>query len=44
LSNDLQDISIQKYLGLELDLSESRDVIGHVTIWYQCAISCRRLG
>jgi len=33
-SNALRDISIQIYLGHNFDLSGSRDVTGHVTIWY----------
>ena len=32
ISKRFRDIRLQRYLGLDLDLSMSRDVIGHVTI------------
>jgi len=32
--NRFQDICIQIYLGHDLDLSGSRDITGHVTIWF----------
>jgi len=34
ISNRFWDICIQIYLGHDLVLSGSRDVTGHVTIWY----------
>jgi len=39
--NRFRDVYIQIYLGHDLDLSESRDVTCHVTVWFPSAISYR---
>jgi len=39
ISKRFRDIRLQIYLGHDLDLLGSREVIGHVTIWYPYSIS-----